>query len=147
MRRYVVTSSRFDGSLEFCFDDEGYLFSYMKGATLNQTQREWLHSRFPLRENGFSALINDSKTLEVKLVDADLSFDHFWDRYGYKVGNKTRAQKLWDKLPDSDRLKVLESIPGYVHYLQTRPNMERLYPETYLSQRRFETNYKALAKN
>ncbi|WP_080058312.1 hypothetical protein [Spirosoma aerolatum] len=146
MRRYLLTSTRFEGELSFAYDSEGILQAFSCEARLSNDQRDWLHSRFPFQEYGFRALVNDSKTLIIKLVDADLSFAHFWESYGYKVGHKSRAEKLWAKLPDSDKLKVLESIPGYVYYIQTRPHMEQLYPETYLSQRRFETDYKALAK-
>ncbi|WP_338875690.1 hypothetical protein WBJ53_08690 [Spirosoma sp. SC4-14] len=146
MTRYLLTSTLFEGEMAFSYDEGGNLVNFTNDAQLNEMQRTWLKSRFPMGRNDLTLLVHDSKTLTVQLISADLSFAHFWEEYGYKVGHKTRVQKLWDKLPDADKLKALEAIAPYSYYLSTRPNMERLYPETFLSQRRFETDYKALAK-
>ena len=146
MTRYLLTSTLFEGEMVFSYDEDGNLINFANDAHLNEMQRQWLRSRFPMGQNDLTLLVHDSKTLSVQLVSADLSFANFWDEYGYKVGNKTRTNKLWDKLPDADKLKALEAIAPYRYYLATRPTMEQLYPETFLNQRRFESDYKALAK-
>ena len=130
----------------FAYDQAGHMLNFACDAQLNEMQRDWLRNRFPMSQDDLTLLVHDSKTLTVQLVAADLSFDYFWETYDYKVGNKPRTKKLWDKLPESDKLKAIETIAPYRYYLATRPTMEQLYPETYLNQRRFESNYKKLAK-
>lgn len=85
-----------------------------------------------------------SKTFNFKIqeVPLDLSFNSFWDKYGHKVGNMGRAKKLWKLLNLEDKTKAMCNITSYNYYLQMNPNIEKIYPERYLSQRRFENEYK-----
>jgi hypothetical protein len=76
------------------------------------------------------------------LVPEDLSFQRFWETYGHKVGKKARVEKLWNALSEGDKIKCLAAIPRYKAWLAQRPNMEMLYPETFISQRRFENTFK-----
>lgn len=78
----------------------------------------------------------------IEPVPTDLSFNAFWEKYGYKVGNKSRAIKEWTSLNTDDRIKCLRAIPQYHQYLKNKPNIDRLYPETFLHQRRFENQFK-----
>lgn len=85
-----------------------------------------------------------SKTFnfQVQPVPLDLSFEKFWNTYNYKVGNKGKAQKLWKLLNQEDKIKALCRVTSYNYFLQINPNTEKIYPERYLSQRRFENEYK-----
>lgn len=143
--RYSLTSSLFKGSLVFAYR-KGVLTGFINDAELNEAQMGWLHSRFPMLRDQLATLVNNSPTVTITRLAADLTFTTFWDAYGYKVGHKDRAERLWNKLTDADRQLVLDSIIGYNYYTMCHPNMERLYAETYLSQRRFETDYRALTK-
>ncbi|GEM_PF-5675290 len=71
------------------------------------------------------------------VTETDLSFEHFWEAYGYKVGNKGRARKLWTALNDEERLLALR---GAVHQRRHSEShkTDMPYAETYLSQRRWE---------
>lgn len=75
-------------------------------------------------------------------VPKNLSFNTFYEAYDYKIGDKTRAMKLWTALTEADRIKCLRSIRQYNQYLAQKPNVERLYPETYLKQERFRNEFK-----
>lgn len=145
LERYSLVSTQFRGSLVFAYR-KGVLTEFVNDAELNEQQLAWFHARFPMLLDQLATLIHDSRTVTVTRLATDLRFETFWDAYAYKVGHKARAEKLWDKLSDVDRQMALDSIIGYNYYLMCRPNMERLYAETYLSQRRFETDYRALAK-
>ena len=87
-----------------------------------------------LEQIGYLALI--------EAVPTDLSFPVFWEAYGYKLGDKKRAMVLWTSLTDADRLKCLRAIPQYNQWLKQKPHIERLYPETFLKQRRFDNIFK-----
>lgn len=109
------------------------------GQDISAEALQFCYRNIPFQENnlgeiGYIAL--------VEAVPQDLSFSAFWEAYAYKVGDKIRAQKLWTALPDEDRVKCLRSIPKYNQFLAQKPHMDRLYPETYLKQRRFENSFK-----
>jgi hypothetical protein len=56
-------------------------------------------------------------------------FDYFWDLYDKKVG-RTKCEKLWEKLPDAERLLCVQYIPLYK---QAQPDKQyRKNPETFL---------------
>jgi hypothetical protein len=74
-------------------------------------------------------------------VPEDLSFERFWNDYGYKVGKKDRVSKLWSAMNEADKSKALLAIPRYKLWLSQR-SIEMVYPETFLSQRRWENDYR-----
>ena len=140
-----MTSTQFQGAITFKYED-GILTELANKAELSTEQLAFISSHCPFTVHQLEYLLGTSKTLQVKLVPADLDFDTFWDTYGYKVGVKSMAAEAWKKLSEAEKIQCLESIPAYNYYLMQRPNMERLYPTTYLRQKRFETDYKALVK-
>ena len=82
-----------------------------------------------------------NKNFVVQEVPQDLSFEAFWTRYNYKVGKKERAKKLWQSMTDDEHAAALLSIQKYNAYLINHPTLERAYPETWLSQRRWENTF------
>jgi len=52
--------------------------------------------------------------------------------------SKAEALPAWRKLTAAERAKVLPSIPGYVAYLKTKPDLETIHFVGYLRKRRFE---------
>ena len=70
----------------------------------------------------------------------DVSFDRFWNQYGYKVGNKARAAKLWNALPEMERILALGAIAAQRRHSESR-RTDMPYPETYLAQRRWENQF------
>lgn len=85
---------------------------------------------------------NFKQIIKVTELPEDLSFVRFWETYGYKVGKKEKVIQLWQALSDEDRAKCLIKIPQYQQWLAQKPNMERLYPQTFLSQRRWENEFR-----
>lgn len=86
----------------------------------------------------------DTQRLKVtfKEVKSDLSFKAFWDTYGNKIGKKPRAEKLWDLLTEIERARALQAIPKYKFWLANNTGVTMLHPTTFLSQRRFENEFK-----
>jgi hypothetical protein len=102
---------------------------------MTDVQLAWFWAWCPCTEWALLQL-KDAKFV-IKLLPKDLSFACFWDAYGYKVGNKGRAERIWKCLPDTERVLALGAIPKYKYHLATKTNMEMLYAETYLTQKRF----------
>jgi hypothetical protein len=76
----------------------------------------------------------------VDVTNADYSFWRFWALYDYKVGNKARVMKKWTLLPEGDRILALGAIPRYKRFAEGK-HIDRVYPETYIDQRRWENEY------
>lgn len=78
---------------------------------------------------------------EIKIVSRiDVTFDAFWNEYAYKVGNKSRVMKKWNALKEPERLLAIGAIPRYKRFADSK-KIERVYPETYIDQRRWENEF------
>lgn len=138
MYKYLLTSTKFTGELEFRFDTARALSFFENRAQMEVDQLNYLFGKFPFTEEELIRLTQGSATLTLAKLDHDITFDEFWKAYNYKVGNKARAMKLWNALTATDRALIMEYLPRYEAYLAARPRMEKLYPETFLNQRRWE---------
>lgn len=139
---YLLESNNFkDVKMLFNYDLNGRLIEYKLEGELSDMQLSWLFNHFPFAE---VVLRRHGKLPEFKLteIQPDLSFNAFWDKYAHKVGNKKRVEKLWNGLSEPEKAAVFPAIKRYNFYLANRPGMQRTYPETFLSQRRWENEYK-----
>ena len=67
----------------------------------------------------------------------ELSFEKFWNNYGFKRGNIERTRKLWDKITEAEKIISL----GFINKLKAvyeKEGKQMPYPETYLAQKRWE---------
>jgi hypothetical protein len=142
MNTYLIQSKSGKTKMIFTYNSNGFLISFEAEPSDIKTETlQWIYKHFPYTEAG----IDKFKPLDyvtVSKVAADLSFEAFYNLYGYKVGKKERTKRLWDALPEVDRIACLAAIPKYKRWLASKNNMEMLYPETFLSQRRWENEYK-----
>jgi hypothetical protein len=106
--------------------------------TLNFLRSQWSEEELQKNQADTSSLVR----FRADKVEQDLSFDAFWDLYEHKVGNKARAMKLWSNLPKMDKARCFVGIRQYKFWLSHHPNVEKLYAETFLHQRRWENEYK-----
>ena len=71
-----------------------------------------------LRKNGYQVLPpkEDSSQVINEYHDKieDLSFEHVWNLYQKKRGDKAKPKKKWEKLSVADRQAALRHIPLYV---------------------------------
>ena len=71
-----------------------------------------------LRKNGYQVLPpkEDSSQVVNESHDKieDLSFEHAWNLYQKKRGDKAKLKKKWEKLSVADRQAALRHIPLYV---------------------------------
>lgn len=142
MKHFVVTSNHYQGELSFKFDLTGRLIGFEINAVLNDEQYNWFFKNLPKNE---AVLLNDwrknSKTIKILEVPLDLSFEAFYDKYAYKVGNKSKAKEFWAKLDDANRALAITKIDAYNRYL-AQTQIAKVYPERYLSHRRYENEFK-----
>lgn len=63
--------------------------------------------------------------------ELNISFDHFWDLYDKKVGNKEKLSKKWNKLNDKERQAIMDHIPKYKNSIPDKKF--RKNPDTFLN--------------
>ena len=78
---------------------------------------------------------------KVDELPENLTFQDFWDLFGNKVGKKAKAEQLWKLLPEAEKREAIIGIKRYKNWLIQNPNVQMLYPETFLSQKRWENEY------
>lgn len=142
MKRYMVTSNSFDGELVFKYDLNSLLIAFEIQATLTPSQRDWFFKNLPLNEQTLVvAWPKASKTMRVQEVPEDLSFETFYNRYAYKVGDKKKCQKLWANLTDENKAKALHAIAKYHKFVEST-GTAKVYPERFLSKEYYNNEYK-----
>tara|TARA_R100001244_G_C5162287_1_gene131103 strand:+ start:256 stop:999 length:744 start_codon:yes stop_codon:yes gene_type:complete len=72
---------------------------------------------------------------ENKEQNNNIEFNVFWDLYNKKVGSKDDCNKKWNKLKDSEREKVINTLPSFLSKIKDKKYQP--FPATYLNQKRF----------
>lgn len=157
MPRYSVTHPRWSGCVGVAVyelpwtDSDGLVVSRLRGVEFNagchhQFMRAVL-TRLPgLMEkvearNGLAFVKLKTEGCVVQdVTERDLRFEVFWEKYGYKVGNKATVKKKWEALGDGERLLALGGIWRQRRHSEGR-GTDLPYPETYLNQRRWENDF------
>lgn len=98
-------------------------------------------SRFPLHERDLEAWKRREPNITITKQPQDLSFERFWTVYNYKVGKKSKSEKLWNEMTLDERSAALVAVVKYNKWMNSK-SIEKAYPETWLSQKRWENEYK-----
>ena len=141
MKSYTLISASGNQST-FTFNDAELLIEFKADASIEESKLIWLLERLP-RE--FQELKTLADSIKAKLVEVqiDLSFERAWTEYNYKLGNKAKAKKLWEELTAEDKSIALQAFGKYNRYLQVKTGIEKVYFERFISQRRFENEFKS----
>ena len=122
-------------SVSFTFDDDGRLKG-IEFSGLEDPRRMAVLGKCPLYETDLEWWKKNS-WIEITVFVGPATFVFFWQSYAYKVGNLKRARKLWGLLAEDERRNAIAGIRRYNNYLTQHPTIEKAYPETYLSQKRW----------
>ncbi|KAB2918708.1 MAG: hypothetical protein F9K23_00810 [Bacteroidetes bacterium] len=140
MKTYILTSQRFAGEIQFKFDLNDSLIGFEIQAELDEKQTNYFFNNLPRTLGAAVAMTkNPGATMKLELMPQDLSFDVFYNQYGYKVG-KQQAETQYKKLSDADKHRVIMSIRPYKRYL-TRTGVAQVWPERFISRKYFETDW------
>jgi hypothetical protein len=109
---------------------------------LTEQQVNYLLSKFPFTEKDLHALRDSSakKTISIKSMDEDLSFEAFWSRFGKKI-HPHRCEPLWKKLSDSTKQLALNSIAPYSAYLSRSGGIAQVSPENFIKRKYWLTDW------
>jgi len=140
MSTFIFTHRDFPGKLTFKYNEAGILKTFEVEGGLSDARWEFVLTNFPVDQSQLPRFEKLSQG-KIILVPEDLSFGAFWTKYNYKVGNKPRAEKLWNLMSEAERSLALQVISAYDRFLSEKRNQEKAYPETWLYQRRFENSF------
>lgn len=118
------------------FDIEGKLISVTFNPEASDKFKKITGERLPVYMSDLK-MFEKAKCTVKDITDIDLSFEKFWDHYGYKVGNISRNKKLWNTLIDTDKILAIGFVRRYKIFAEKK-GIDLCYPETYLAQRRWE---------
>lgn len=141
MREFLYKGKQTTVQILFKYADNGFLIAFECEGPVTPIQLKWLYDNMP-KEIEDLDLLRKKYGITIIEVEPDLSFDNFYNTYNYKVGNKKRAESLWNSLTKIEKALALSKIKSYAQWLRLRPNQDKAYPETYLSQRRYENDFR-----
>jgi hypothetical protein len=136
MKKYLVTHKKSKITFLFVFDKNEVIIEYKSDFVSNSKTADFLKEHFPFESKALD-YFKKSMHFNLELVEQDLSFKAFWVAYSNKVGNKVRSEKIWNALTPTDQAKALSYIKRYDNLL-LQGNIQKLYPETYLYQKRYD---------
>ena len=94
------------------------------------------------REEGLSVPSSDeteSSRREIARPVSKACFDEFLGTFPKDANASVpKAKQAWNRLPERDRRRLIESVPGYLAYLAAKPGRLACHAATYISERRFE---------
>lgn len=137
MRKYILTSPRFNGTVTFGYDANDSLVFYHNECD-NEAAINWLKNNLPVSEQALKEL---KKNIDgsIQEVPQDLSFDTFWDTYDQKI-NRKRVEPLWKKLSDANKMLAIMKVKSYDAYIN-RKGIGKANPDNYLSREYFLTDW------
>lgn len=141
MKKFILTSPRFIGSIIFAFNEEGILITYINETDLAAEGLNWMLSFLPNHVDHLAPL-GKKITGKIEEVPMDISFEAFWEAYNQKI-NKKRCIDLYKKLSDTDKPLCVMAIKAYQKYCNGK-GRAIADPEKYLAHRYFETDWRGL---
>ncbi|NLN84446.1 MAG: hypothetical protein GX138_08900 [Firmicutes bacterium] len=133
MKKYLLTSPKWEGEIEIVYNDLDLLISIdISRANLAEKQQIYFLRDLPRELYELEKLREKSPHLVITEVNQDVTFEMFWDTYDDKVrSSKKRALRAWNKLSKIDRHKAYRFIMRYKQSLYHGTNPK--YAETYLN--------------
>ncbi len=138
MNNYLIKHPKHPFKLLLKYNQTGRLVAY-EASEIQDEQLDYFLKNLPVLESKVKAF----KTVGLIVLQQieELTFETFWELYDYKVGNKARAKKLFDALSEVEKQDVFVGLKRYKAWLQTKTTA-KLYPETFLAQKRWTLEYK-----
>lgn len=134
--KYIVTGSKFSGSFTLKYGSTGLLVAVLNDSDIDDPVRlTKILSVFPITESGIQGLRATGAI--VREVPDDISFEAFWNAYGYKVGKRSMAENTWNRMKEVDRIRAIAYIAIYDTQL-AKNGAAKAYPSTYLNQRYYD---------
>lgn len=141
MKRFLITSPKFNGQAEIFYNASGLLFKIdLSNALMEPATIKAFKAAVPpvmddlLKGEGFTA------DTTIIAADVEVSFDMFWNAYNKKI-NRIRAEKLWHKLTKVQQVNAFTGVAPYDKFLK-KTDRFKADPETYIRNQYWLNEYK-----
>lgn len=138
--KYIVTSTQFMGELVFTYSNNQLVAMDIEAVSNNSSMLRFVYHNLPISNKILLGWLNTSKTMKIREVPTDLTFENFWNSYAYKVGNKPKSEKLWKAMSDASKALALTKIKKY-REAKEHEGTAMLYPERYLMYKTYENEF------
>ncbi len=140
MKRFLITSPRYEGEAVLYFNADGLLqkidcsFTNMDAATIGHFKKA-----APVNMDDLTkAFLHPTIVVE---SEYQISFDMFWKKYDHKF-NRPRAEQLYNRLSKTEKVLAYFGLDKYHKYLRKNPLQAKLHPDTYLRNKAWLNDYK-----
>lgn len=143
MRKFLMTSPKFNGAIEFLYSHEEKLLRVdLTNASCSVGQIRKLLSVAPCTIEELRTAFADTQAAIVE-SDFEVTFEMFWEKYDLKR-NKKHAEKLWSRMNAVDRAKAYLNIDSYNKYCKRNEWYNKMYPDTFLRGEHYQTEWDKL---
>lgn len=143
MQKFILISKRITGWIEYYFNKSGVLTGYQVKAEMSKEDMVKVAELLPASVDGLKRMA-DKTGAEIRTDHPELTFERWYELFDVQR-NRDRAAKLWAQLSEKDRLRCFISLEGYKRYCKNNPWYTPQYPDTWLRNRQFETEWDKLA--
>lgn len=140
MRKFIITSVKFDGEAVLVYNEKETLclIDCTKASMTEDTIAAFKRAvpvTIPILQGGQSF----SPDTVVRESDFVVDFKKFYDEYPLKR-NRYRAEKVWDKMTGTQQVVAYYSLSRYKKYL-TRSGIFAMGADKYLADHHYETEW------
>lgn len=136
MKRYELISERSNIIVELHYEKQLLQAVIFKGGNARPEYFVFVVKNMDTEGKMHTAARHYGYSVELIEDSARVSFEDFWERYGYKV-DKKRALDKWKKLKPEEQRRAVEYISKYKNELR-RTGVAQMYPKTYLQNKIWE---------
>ena len=132
VRKFLFTSDKFKGAVEFEFTDLILTKYDTSGAELSETQRIYFAKNLPRELADIQACLTQPKSAKFTEIVQEITFDSFWNKYDDKVNSsKKRTETKWNKMSKNEQIKAFNYIQKY--FPSVPYGTRKKFAETYLN--------------
>lgn len=123
---------------QFKYNLKGILIEFKAAdGELSEKQQEFLYiqGHFPWKETQIKEWFLKYKHIKIEIGEPIIDFEMFWKLYPYNALSKKKiARDKWDKLKESEKIKLLMNLPEYKK-LKAKEGTAFPYAEVFINQR------------
>lgn len=141
MRRFLITSPKFSGTVELIYNQEELICCIdIRGASMPKQTLSHLKAAIPVTLE--QLITGQGFGPDTMIVEAgfELDFPKFWEEYPLHR-NRFKVEQVWNKMAKGDQVKAYFSLGAYKKYLQKNNWCSPMIADRYLRNKEYETDW------
>lgn len=139
MRRFIVTSTKFTGTAELIYNDNGTICLIdLRNAEMDEMTAYHFKSAVNASERKLAS--GFGKDTIIVQSDFELTFETFWKDYPLHR-NRFMVEKFWGKMNRTEQIKAFHSLHAYKKYITKNSWYTAMIADRYLRNKEYETDW------